>query len=52
MKLPASPQPIGCAHLRTVLVVTELGDPATRHRCVDCPAEWMDRSHRMQRWDA
>jgi len=43
-------QPIGCEHLRTV-DMTQLGDPAPRHRCVHCPAEWMDRRHRVQHWD-
>lgn len=43
-------QPIGCAHTRT-FVLTQLGDPAARSGCQDCPSEWMDRTHRMQRWD-
>jgi len=50
MTIRRSLQPIGCAHLRTV-DFTQLGDVAARHRCLDCPAEWMDRRHRMQRWD-
>ena len=28
-----------------------MDDAATRSRCRDCPAEWMDRRHRVRHWD-